>query len=155
MRAAWGRTKWWKRWIYGIVGFLALVIVLGVIFGKTDGTTTSTVTKTVSVESKARVTANATHPKEKVVVRTRTVVQLRTVTNRVTVTDRVTVTAASREPLSPPVETPAACSPMTDSGNCYEPGEYCRDDDHGVAGVDGDGDAITCEDNDGWRWEQS
>jgi hypothetical protein len=49
----------------------------------------------------------------------------------------------------------AGCSPMTDSGNCYEPGEYCRDDDHGASGVAGDGEAITCEDNDGWRWEPS
>lgn len=45
------------------------------------------------------------------------------------------------------------CSPVSDSGTCYEPGEFCRDDDHGVSGSAGDGQAITCEDNDGWRWE--
>lgn len=45
------------------------------------------------------------------------------------------------------------CSPQTDSGGCYEPGEFCRDDDHGVSGTAGDGEAITCQDNDGWRWE--
>jgi hypothetical protein len=50
---------------------------------------------------------------------------------------------------------PTACYPMTDSGNCYEPGEYCRNDDHGTSGVAGDGEAITCEDNNGWRWEPS
>ena len=44
---------------------------------------------------------------------------------------------------------------MTDSGGCYEPGEYCRDSDHGMTGVAGDGETITCEDNDGWRWEPS
>ena len=49
--------------------------------------------------------------------------------------------------------TPAGCSPVSDEGTCYEPGEYCRDDDHGVTGVAGDGQAIICEDNDGWRWE--
>jgi hypothetical protein len=42
---------------------------------------------------------------------------------------------------------------LTDGGNCYEPGEYCRDSDHGASGRAGDGEAITCEDNDGWRWE--
>lgn len=47
-----------------------------------------------------------------------------------------------------------SCYPLTNGGNCYEPGEYCRDDDHGMSGIDGDGDAITCEDNDGWRWER-
>lgn len=51
----------------------------------------------------------------------------------------------------PPVE--AACHPLTNSGNCYEPGEFCRASDHGVIGVAGDGKTIKCEDNDGWRWE--
>jgi hypothetical protein len=40
-----------------------------------------------------------------------------------------------------------------DSGNCYEPGEYCRNDDHGMRGVAGDGEAIICEYNNDWRWE--
>ena len=48
---------------------------------------------------------------------------------------------------------PASCHPLTNAGNCYEPGEYCRDADHDASGVAGDGKAITCEDNDGWRWE--
>jgi hypothetical protein len=42
---------------------------------------------------------------------------------------------------------------VSDEGTCYEPGEYCRDDDHYMTGVAGDGEAIECEDNDGWRWE--
>jgi hypothetical protein len=49
--------------------------------------------------------------------------------------------------------TGAGCSPLSDSGSCYEPGEYCRDSDHGMSGVAGDGETITCEDNNGWRWE--
>jgi hypothetical protein len=63
-------------------------------------------------------------------------------------------------PAAPPASTappasaaPAGCSPLSDEGTCYEPGEYCRDDDHGVSGVAGDGETIVCEDNDGWRWE--
>jgi hypothetical protein len=51
----------------------------------------------------------------------------------------------------PPV--PAGCTPKTDAGNCYEPGEFCRTDDRGTSGVAGDGKKIECEDNDGWRWE--
>jgi hypothetical protein len=55
---------------------------------------------------------------------------------------------------APPASTaPAGCYPLSDEGTCFEPGEYCRDDDHGVSGVAGDGKAIICEDNDGWRWE--
>jgi surface rod structure-forming protein G len=51
--------------------------------------------------------------------------------------------------------TPASpsCYPLTNGGNCYEPGEYCRTSDYGTSGVAGDGESITCEDNDGWRWE--
>jgi hypothetical protein len=56
---------------------------------------------------------------------------------------------------SAPTPIPTACYPTTDSGGCYEPGEYCRDSDHGTSGVAGDGEAITCEDNNGWRWEPS
>jgi hypothetical protein len=48
---------------------------------------------------------------------------------------------------------PAGCYPLTSGGNCYEPGEYCRDNDHGASGVAGDGERIICADNDGWRWE--
>lgn len=47
----------------------------------------------------------------------------------------------------------SSCSPMSDSGTCYEPGEYCRAADHGLSGTDGNGDPITCADNNGWRWE--
>ena len=47
----------------------------------------------------------------------------------------------------------AGCSPIDDEGGCYEPGEYCRDDDHGVTGRAGDGETITCEYDNGWYWE--
>jgi hypothetical protein len=50
---------------------------------------------------------------------------------------------------------PQGCYPLASSGNCYEPGEYCSDADHGMTGVAGDGESIACEDNDGWRWEPS
>lgn len=52
------------------------------------------------------------------------------------------------------VSTPStSCYPLSDEGTCYEPGEYCRDADEGTSGIAGDGEAITCEDNDGLRWE--
>jgi hypothetical protein len=55
----------------------------------------------------------------------------------------------------PAAAKPAACYPLTNGGNCYEPGEFCRAADHGSSGVAGDGAAITCENNNGWRWEPS
>jgi hypothetical protein len=57
------------------------------------------------------------------------------------------------KPPPPPPPPPPGCYPLTNSGNCYEPGEYCRADDHGTSGVAGDGESIICEDNNGWRWE--
>jgi hypothetical protein len=59
----------------------------------------------------------------------------------------------TQPPPPPTTAAPASCHPLTDGGNCYEPGEYCRNSDHGVTGVAGDGQTITCEDNNGWRWE--
>jgi hypothetical protein len=51
--------------------------------------------------------------------------------------------------------TPTGCTPKTDSGNCYEPGEFCRDSDHGVTGVAGNGTPIKCEGSGSatWHWE--
>jgi hypothetical protein len=53
----------------------------------------------------------------------------------------------------PPPGPPPGCHPTTSTGHCYEPGEFCSDADHGLTGVAGDGKAIECEDNGGWRWE--
>lgn len=62
--------------------------------------------------------------------------------------------AQSAQSAAPPAAAaPAGCYPLSNAGNCYEPGEYCRNADHGVSGMAGDGEAITCEDNNGWRWE--
>ena len=52
-----------------------------------------------------------------------------------------------------PTPTPVSCTPLSNEGTCYEPGEYCRNTDHGLTGVAGDGEAIECEYNNGWRWE--
>ena len=55
--------------------------------------------------------------------------------------------------VASPPPPPPACYPRSSAGNCYEPGEYCPTADHGLSGIAGDGKAILCEDNDGWRWE--
>lgn len=66
-----------------------------------------------------------------------------------------TTTSTHHTTMPPPHTSTAAasCHPLTNSGNCYEPGEYCRNADHGVVGLAGDGKTIKCEDNNGWRWE--
>ncbi len=54
---------------------------------------------------------------------------------------------------APSPSSPAGCYPLDSEGNCYMPGEYCPNADHGMQGVAGNGEAIVCEDNNGWRWE--
>jgi cardiolipin synthase A/B len=56
-------------------------------------------------------------------------------------------------PAPSPPRAPAACHPRTSSGHCYEAGEYCSEAEHGMSGIAGDGEAIVCENRDGWRWE--
>ena len=67
----------------------------------------------------------------------------------------VTTPAAPVATPSAPVASPAGCYPIASSGNCYEPGEFCSSADAGMTGVAGDGEQITCEDNNGLRWEPS
>ncbi|MGW0229342.1 hypothetical protein ACWDWO_13580 [Actinopolymorpha singaporensis] len=66
------------------------------------------------------------------------------------VTHRPTRTTSPRP--APPPE-PASCYPRSNSGNCYRPGQYCRNSDHGRTGVAENGEAIRCQDDNGWRWE--
>lgn len=47
----------------------------------------------------------------------------------------------------------ASCSPKTSSGGCYVPGEFCPTADHDTKGTTSDGEAIVCQNKNGWRWE--
>jgi len=71
--------------------------------------------------------------------------------------NRAPATSATPPSAQTPTTPPAlACSPIDDEGGCYESGEYCRDDDHGMTGRAGNGQVITCEyNNAAWYWESS
>jgi hypothetical protein len=64
-----------------------------------------------------------------------------------------TVAPAAVAPAPSHAATQSGCYPHSSKGTCYEPGEYCPKADHGESGIAGDGKSITCEDVDGWRWE--
>lgn len=67
-----------------------------------------------------------------------------------------TPASTTTTPQAPSTTGSAACYPIDDEGGCYEPGEYCRDDDHGATGRAGNGETITCEYQDGgWYWEST
>jgi hypothetical protein len=53
----------------------------------------------------------------------------------------------------PPPATTVSCHPLSNGGNCYSAGQFCRNTDHGVHGIARNGEAIVCADNNGWRWE--
>jgi hypothetical protein len=59
-------------------------------------------------------------------------------------------TAAASHPTSTGAN---SCTPLTNAGNCYRPGEQCRTVDRGSSGIDADGQPITCRQANGWRWE--
>jgi hypothetical protein len=56
-------------------------------------------------------------------------------------------------PTTAPPPAPSGCYPKASTGNCYQPGEFCPHADAGMHGIDGSGNPIICEDNDGLRWE--
>jgi hypothetical protein len=60
---------------------------------------------------------------------------------------------AAAAAATPSAGATAGCHPLSNEGTCYQPGEFCRATDHGMSGVGLDGEAIICEDNNGWRWE--
>jgi len=61
--------------------------------------------------------------------------------------------AAASKSVAVTVKRKASCHPLTNSGKCYEPGQFCRSSDHGRTGVAGNGTAIVCKNKNGWRWE--
>jgi hypothetical protein len=63
---------------------------------------------------------------------------------------------AAQPTTTAPAPAPSpSCYPLSDEGTCYEPGEFCRDSDQGMSGIAGNGTPITCENNNGLRWEPS
>ncbi len=114
------------------------------------GLGTPEVTEAERLVDLAVAKVNSSHPKATTTTTTTTVPPTTT-----TVPPTTTTTTTPPPPTTTPPTTaaPAGCHPISDEGGCYQPGEFCRGATHGVSGTAGDGEAITCETNDGWRWE--
>ena len=142
-----------KSAVIALGGFVILLFVIGIAAGcgkitptaNISPTSTATPTPTASPSHTPKVVAKKAkkHPARK-----HTAVATPAAPPSTPVQTTPSVTSAPPAPA-----TPTGCHPLTNGGNCYEPGEYCRNSDHGVSGVAGDGEAIICEDNNGWRWE--
>jgi cytoskeletal protein RodZ len=149
-----------------VIGFAALVII-GIASGGGQTTPAGNTSAIASASALASAvgspmattaTATATAPRPTATA-TKAKAKVKPKPRRTAVRPAAPAPTRSRmeaTPSSPSATAPAAgpsCYPLTNGGNCYEPGEFCRESDHGVSGVAGDGERIVCADNDGWRWE--
>ncbi|MFE2571062.1 hypothetical protein [Streptomyces mirabilis] len=113
--------------------------------------------------------AAAARPRPTITV-TATATATATATVTATPKPRATVTKTVRTPGPTKTVTEAAqdagadtsgssdtgtCSIVSNSGNCYEAGQYCRNRDHGASTTDAGGASITCAYRNGWRWTYS
>ncbi|MEV0503354.1 hypothetical protein AB0I84_37960 [Streptomyces spectabilis] len=66
-------------------------------------------------------------------------------------------TTAPTAPPAPTTKTPLGkCSIISNSGNCYRAGQFCRNSDHGAATTTASGQRITCRfSSNAWRWVYS
>ena len=161
-----GRKPWPARHkvLTALLGFCGLVFVIGIAAAaSSSSSSTPTVTSSLTAQAPA-VTASPTAAKT--ATATQTVTTAPPTTSAPPATPAQTAAAVqqtapptpahttSAAPPAPPASTaPASCHPLSNAGHCYEPGEFCRASDHGASGVAGDGEAIKCEDVNGWRWE--
>jgi hypothetical protein len=159
------RTSWLRRHkvLTVLGGLAALIIIVGVTGGgnakkASDASTVATTapihTATPSQTPPHHATKKKAKPKKTPVTASATT-PAPAATAPAAAAAPPPATAPAVVPSSSAAAAPAGCHPLTNGGNCYEPGEYCRAADHEASGIAGDGKAITCEDNDGWRWEPS
>lgn len=153
---AWARSRWSKVvkivatvacCIVALFGFMVIAAAASGPQTSTPNPDTVTLTATTSEGTPQSKTAKPTHAPS-------------TKTTPVATATPAPVATTAPAPVSAPVatDTPApatGCYPTTDEGKCYEPGEFCRNSDHGALGIAGDGTSIRCMYNNRWRWEPS
>lgn len=132
-----------KAWAW-VIGIVALFAVVAAIAGNTPSHSPGP-TKPVSVVSTTTPTPAASTP---------TPTPTPTPAKKPVTHHHHPAPAPTHTQVAAPPPPPASsCYPLTDSGHCYEPGEYCRYSDAGTTGIAGDGERIKCENNNGLRWE--
>jgi hypothetical protein len=159
------RTLWPRRHkVLTVLGGLAALIIIGGIASAASGgnarqtgnaspvAATLTHTATPSPAPTHHATKKKTRPHETPVTAQATT-PAPAATAPAAAPSHPAAPAPAAAPSHPAAATSAGCHPLSDEDTCYKPGEYCRDADHGASGIAGDGKAITCKDNDGWRWE--
>ncbi|MER6731857.1 hypothetical protein [Streptomyces puniciscabiei] len=104
---------------------------------------------TVTMTVTATATESAPPAPAPTVTRTKTV---RTPGPTVTVTEAASGTVRSDDTGSSGSDS-GTCSIVSNAGNCYRAGQFCRGSDHGATTTDASGTAITCSSSgSAWRW---
>ncbi|MFF5157466.1 hypothetical protein ACFY3N_14605 [Streptomyces sp. NPDC000348] len=105
-------------------------------------TTTATATATVTAEPEPAPTVTKTK-------------KVTTPGPTVTVTKTARAAAGSGTSSSTGSDN-GTCSITSNSGNCYQAGQYCRNSDHGATTTTAGGTRITCRySSNAWRWSYS
>jgi hypothetical protein len=144
--------------------FVLLVVLAGILGPKKDapvvtvsqvGGQQSTVRAAVSASSVAVVTT--TNVVAAPLTSVAPLVAATTTQAVVTPPSAVAQTTAAKPPApvtsAQPPAVPAGCYPLSSAGNCYKAGQLCANAQHGQSGIASNGSAISCVDNNGWRWE--
>ncbi len=136
-----------------VVGIIVLIIV-GIVNGGGKSTPASSVSPIASASALASAVASppATTTSASPAA---AAAKAKAKSRRTTVRPATSAAAKSKKAAPPPPSpttapaaapsTPTGCYPLTNGGKCYKPGEYCRNSDHGMSVVAGDGERITCE----------
>ncbi|WJV44717.1 hypothetical protein [Streptomyces flavofungini] len=138
-----------RVWLGGIALF-ALGALGGTSAGEdaAAGTPSPKVTVTATATATAMVTETASPEPRATVTKT-----VKAQAPTPTPSRRTTAPAAP----SPTAKAPAEkCSILSNSGNCYRAGQFCRNSDHGAATTTASGQRITCRlSSNAWRWVYS
>ncbi|GAA2571078.1 hypothetical protein GCM10010304_06830 [Streptomyces roseoviolaceus] len=113
----------------------------------TARTAASRPTPTITVTATVTTTAEPTPAPAPTVTKTKTVTRPG---------PTVTVTKAAQAAGSGSGSGSGTCSIVSNSGNCYQAGQFCRNSDHGAATTTAGGTRITCTYSaNAWRWVYS
>lgn len=153
---------WWRRFrslspraqLASWIGLAVLLIIGGVVGGvDSSGTTTTAVTAAPPTAVVATETPTTPTSTPQSLASSPSPTATATVSTSVPSSTTSTSSAPRSSTAVPAPSAAASCYPLTNSENCYAPGQYCRNTDHGKSGVAGNGRRIVCKNQNGWRWE--
>ena len=147
-----GRPGRWKLGATVAGGIAALLIVISVVAQGGKGTPSGGPSPTASIAAHETSTAS----KSPAPTAARKTTAAATSEAAAPPSPSPSSPVARTTPAAAPSQSPAtaaSCQPLSSTGHCYQAGESCPAADHNQSGVDGNGNAIICKNNHGWRWE--